>query len=293
VIYRRHGTEDAFKMQKGVGLFRKSSHGEPVLLQRRRNAMKLRRLSLFVLILFCVGLLATFSRSAFALPIINSTGGPYLMVEGNDLFLNASVYDTGSLALQYTWTLNHFNLTFNYGVGLVNWPQIGNLMLPKNQAIDCTLTVKNTALETASSTTQLTIYERQPKAAFTMNPLPISVGDSIKFDGTISMSPDPRQTIVDWRWDITKPCFNCPWYSDSPFDFSGSALTLTSEQSALYFPTPGYYWIALYVQNESGYWGQRLDRLTVTAASVPEPSTLLMLGSGLLGLVGLNRRRKA
>ena len=56
--------------------------------------------------------------------------------------------------------------------------------------------------------------------------------------------------------------------------------------------TPGSYAFSVYGTVDGGRVATESDRITVTGAAVPEPGTLLLLGSGLIGLAGYRRRAR-
>jgi len=56
--------------------------------------------------------------------------------------------------------------------------------------------------------------------------------------------------------------------------------------------TPGVYSFNVYGTVDGGRVATESDRITVTGAAVPEPGTLLLLGSGLIGLAGYRRRAR-
>lgn len=57
--------------------------------------------------------------------------------------------------------------------------------------------------------------------------------------------------------------------------------------------TPGTYDFSIYGTVDGGRIGAELDHIVVADASVPEPSTLLLLGSGLVGLAAYRRTKRA
>lgn len=231
--------------------------------------------------------LTLFSGLAVAYPIIDDSGGPFQISAGEDLHLWAIAHDTSDLPLQYTWVLPHAgNWTSSSGAFTLTWATLNAAWFINsfkyNEPVDVNLIVENSNHETASSTTQWTIYEANPVAAFSLTPLSISVGDSLTLDGSPSSSPDPRKQIVQWRWDIN-PVDTSPfgWYGWD-VDFTAESLLLTPEQSELFFPSPGTYNIGLRVFDNYGGVSAVMRQLTVNSESqVPEPSTLILFLGGM------------
>lgn len=178
---------------------------------------------------------------------------------------------------------------------MISWAQLNNQWVansfPLNQPVDVNLIVENSNHEMASSMTQWTIYEAHPVAAFGLIPSSISVGDSLTLDGSLSSSPDPRKQIVQWRWDINPVSPNPVGWD---VDFTGESLSLTPQQSELFFPSPGTYSIGLRVFDDDGRISATMRQLTVTSGyQIPEPSTLVLLLGGMAGLAFSCRIRKS
>ena len=143
-----------------------------------------------------------------------------------------------------------------------------------------------------------------------------SVGGSINWNHTYDFSePDP----IDWATltivadDIDGPGNGMDGEQDAVYingDFLGYLNTMPGYTNWGYTPGPGGdltsttfsldvamldFTMPISISIESS-WGSEIETSTLTVqgaetAPVPEPSTILLMGAGLLGLVGFNRKR--
>jgi hypothetical protein len=198
-------------------------------------------------------------------PVAN-TGGPYSISIGEILFLDASTSsdpnaDCGDVIAIYEWDLNNDGGYEKIGGSKITvpWAELVNLnaYIPGNP-ITIKLRVTDSHNSSATSTTQLTIYEPNPQACFTMDPSSVAeCGQPVSFDASCSMSPDPKHGIVLYEWD-----FNLVDPLDFRVDDRGRELSHS-------YPMAGNYKPTLRVTDDRGNSGIVSHEITVVVNGTP------------------------
>ncbi len=132
-------------------------------------------------------------------------GGPYVIEVGDDLVLRGSAADSNlgcGDSLDVDWDLDGDGQFDDAGEAdaTVGWAALQNLA--RGQAINIGLRVRDSAGLTATASTTLTIYPREPVARLDINPNPAGCRQLVTFDGNQSRHPNPNRRIVSYAWDI-------------------------------------------------------------------------------------------
>ena len=105
-------------------------------------------------------------------------------------------------------------------------------------------------------------------------PYTATVGELIPFDGSASFHPDdPFAVIIAFDWDF------------------GDLNTGTGVAPTHAYASPGIFNVSLTVTDDYGNTATALTTAEISA--VPVPAAVWLFGSGLIGLVGIARRKKA
>jgi PKD repeat protein len=91
------------------------------------------------------------------------------------------------------------------------------------------------------------------------------------FDGTGSYDPEGGSLLYDWDFG----------------DLTSAAGAITSHT----YDSPGTYTARLLVEDEFGNFD--FDTIAITVSAVPVPAAVWLFGSGLLGVIGIARRKKS
>ncbi len=134
-------------------------------------------------------------------------GGEYI-IEVNDALQLAGTATDPNLAcgdvLTTAWRLNDANGPFNFANGataLVPWASLQGL--PRGQRIPLFMRVTDAGGRVSDpAQTTLTIYERNPIASASANPNPAACNQDVRFDASLSDTPNPQREIAFYEWSV-------------------------------------------------------------------------------------------
>jgi len=163
----------------------------------------------------------------------------------------------------YTYTGTDFTLTYNPGV------------LPAGvAALDGSVTLTTSLGDNFSGTVTPVAFSFSDGAT-TINQLNASLANDMFYFLTNSSG-----AIVSWDVELcaTAPCFSLPVVS---FESISTSLSGTDDYS--YYVDGNGNWALAVNVSAPGTW--------TSPIATPEPSALLLLGSGLVGLIGVRRKK--
>lgn len=108
-------------------------------------------------------------------------------------------------------------------------------------------------------------------------------GDFVMLDGTGSTDPDGDYSIASYAWSQTA--------GPAALNFTGNATPTPNFQVPVIGGTGATMTFQLKVGDDFGDTDTDFMNVFIQATAVPVPAALWLFGSGLLGLVGMARRR--
>ena len=214
-------------------------------------------------------------------PPTANAGGPYVITEGDDLTLAGTAHDLNvgckpGQTLSAAWFVlkgGQWLPLYDQAAGVVDWDAVlADLDLPHNQPIDIKLVVEDSTGRAApESFSQLTVYDRNPIACFTMLPPAIAGCSSpVTVDGSCSTHVDYLHKFIqqyEWQWDslVEYQAGDDPTLFPFHVDAVGPQLSHTYLQ-------PGSYRITLRVTDNAG--AQAIAQQVVTISPMRPPNAV-------------------